>query len=623
MTLKQQKLLFRILASSALLVLLLIIPVTGVLRFAAFLGVYLIIGYDILRKAARGIVNGRIFDECFLMSIATVGAFVLAVYTESGDYTEAIAVMLFYRIGELFESCAIGRSRKSISALMDIRPDTANLLKDGSITVVSPEAVEVGDIIVVSPGEKVPIDGVVVQGSSALNTAALTGESAPRDIGVGSCVLSGTVNLTGVIHLRTEKPFGQSTASKILALVENASSRKSVSESFISKFARVYTPAVCISALLLFLLPPVLSLLLSASPAWDIWLYRSLTFLVVSCPCALVISVPLTFFAGIGGAGKSGILVKGSVFLEALAGVDTVVMDKTGTVTEGTFCVTEIHAENITEDMLLYYAAHTEQYSSHPIASGIVNAYGKPLGENNVTCVKELAGLGVTGNVDGVSVACGNRKLMEHLGISFAPETASGTVLYLSADGEYCGCLVVSDVVKSEASQAINALKCHGIKSTVMLTGDIPTVAREVASTVGINEFYASLLPENKVSILEGIISKSAGKVAFVGDGINDAPVLTRADVGIAMGGVGSDAAIEAADVVIMDDDLNKLPKAIKISRKCMGIVYQNIVFALSVKLLCLVLSIFGVADMWLAVFADVGVMVLAVLNALRALKTE
>lgn len=615
----------RILLSAVLLIALLFIPVSGVLRLCLYLGVYLIIGYDILKKAVKGIFNGRVFDENFLMAIATVGAFVLAIYTKSGDYTEGIAVMLFYQVGELFQSCAVRKSRKSISALMDIRPDYANLKRDGEIEAVLPDEVGVGDIIVVQPGEKVPLDGVVVNGSSTLNTSALTGESIPRDISEGDEIISGCINMTGVIEVRVTKEFGESTVSKILDLVENASSRKSRSEAFISRFASVYTPIVCVSALALAVLPPLVRIFaLSLSGQWETWIYRALTFLVVSCPCALVISIPLSFFAGIGGASREGVLVKGSNFLEALSKTDTLVFDKTGTLTEGVFEVTDIRCESTDASTLLEYAALAECASSHPISKSLIKAYGKDIDRSRVTDITEISGKGVTACVDGVLVAAGNVKLMEKMDIPFTPSSSAGTVVHVAADGAYLGYILISDKIKPRAKKAVAELKKQGIKKTVMLTGDVESAAKQVSAELGIDELHAGLLPADKVAAVEDIIAEArSGKVAFVGDGINDAPVLTRADIGIAMGAMGSDAAIEAADVVLMDDDPMQIVKAIGISRKCLRIVYQNITFALVIKFTCLLLSAFGIANMWLAIFADVGVMIIAVLNAMRALKVK
>ena len=620
MTRKQKRMLTRILVALAMMLLLAFLPTEGWLRFGLYMIPYLTIGYDILMNAALGIYHKQIFDENFLMAIATVGAIVLALIGE-GDYTEAVAVMLFYQIGEFFQSYAVGKSRKNISALMDIRPDYANIEIDGEIKQVSPEEIAAGEVILVRPGEKVPIDGVVIEGESELNTAALTGESAPRIIGVGDEIISGTVNMTGVLKIRTTKLFEESTVSKILDLVENASSRKSKSEAFISKFARFYTPAVCISALALALLPPLFCLLvMDMPPAFGEWLYRALTFLVISCPCALVISIPLTFFAGIGGASREGILVKGSNYLETLAKVDAVVFDKTGTLTNGIFSVRSIYARQGDAARVLYLAAHAEAASSHPIAACIRAAYGKTIDTAKVFDVREMGGGGVCAVVDGVRVAVGNGALMKKLGIAYDACPSVGTIAYVSADDACIGYLDISDTVKPDAKKAIDALRRVGARRIVMLTGDRNAVAEEVARTLGIHEVKSELLPEDKVACMEEILADAGGKVAFVGDGINDAPVLSRADVGIAMGALGSDAAIEAADVVLMDDDPMKIAKAIAISRKCIRIVYQNIVFALGVKGVCLILGALGIANMWIAIFADVGVMVLAVLNAIRAL---
>ncbi len=619
MTRKQKKTLRRILIAAGLMVLLAFLPVTGWLRFGLYLIPYLIIGHDILRKAALGVRNRQVFDENFLMALATLGAIALGVAGD-GDYTEAIAVMLFYQIGELFQSYAVGRSRKNISQLMDIRPDYANIETPEGLEQVDPEEVAVGTVIVVRPGEKVPIDGLVLEGSSSLDTAALTGESLPRDIGPGEEVISGCINLSGLLKIRTTKAFEESTVAKILDLVENASSRKSRSEQFISRFARVYTPVVCCAALALAILPPLVLAGMGASPNWGDWVYRALTFLVISCPCALVVSIPLSFFGGIGGASSVGVLVKGSNYLEALSKTEVVVLDKTGTLTQGTFQVTAIHPAGLAEDQLLEYAALAESASSHPISRSLRQAWGKDLDRNRVTNIQEHSGRGITACIDGTPVAVGNGKLMEELGIPYIPCIQAGTLVYLAADGVYGGCILISDVVKPQAAEAIAALSRAGVKRTVMLSGDNEAVARSVADDLGIQEVRSQLLPGDKVTQVEAILAETAGKVAFVGDGINDAPVLSRADIGIAMGALGSDAAIEAADVVLMDDDPRKIAKAIRISRKCMAIVYQNIVFAIGVKGLCLLLGALGLANMWLAIFADVGVMVLAVLNAVRAL---
>ena len=619
---KQKKMLFRILLSAALLIALHFAPFTGAVRFLAYMVPYVIIGYDILRKAALGIKNRQVFDECFLMAVATVGAIAIGL-VENGDYTEAVAVMLFYQVGEWFQSYAVGKSRRNISELMDIRPDYANLLEDGKLVQVDPDEVEIGTIIVVQPGEKVPIDGVVVEGTSTLNTAALTGESLPRDAIPGDEIISGCVNMTGLLKIRTTKEFGESTVSKILDLVENASSRKSRSEDFIAKFARVYTPAVCYGALALAILPPLVRMLaLGLAPAWGDWIYRALTFLVISCPCALVISIPLSFFAGIGGASNAGVLVKGSNYLETLSQTDYVVFDKTGTLTQGVFEVVGIHHNTIDEAKLIEYAALAESASSHPISKSLQKAYGAELDRVRVHNIQEISGHGVTAEVDGHTVAAGNDKLMAKLGIPSVPCHQVGTIIHVALDGQYAGHILISDVVKPTAKEAIAALKKIGVEKTVMLTGDADAVAQQVAGELGIDQVYSQLLPADKVSRVEQLLNEKPAKkkLAFVGDGINDAPVLSRADIGIAMGAMGSDAAIEAADVVLMDDDPLKIAKAIKISRKCLGIVYQNIVFALAIKGICLVLGALGIANMWLAIFADVGVMILAVLNAIRAL---
>lgn len=635
MTKKQKKVLFRILISAGLLIVLQCIPTSSwerldgilfpgtgrVLRLLCYLADYLIIGGDILKKALKGIRNKQLLDENFLMAVATVGAMALAIY-ENGDYLEAIAVMLFYQIGELFQSVAVGRSRRSISALMDIRPDYANVEENGELLRVDPDEVAVGTVIVVQPGEKVPIDGVVTEGTSSLNTAALTGESLPRDVKPGEEVISGCVNMTGVLKVRTTREFGESTASKILDLVENASSRKSKSENFISKFARVYTPAVCAAALALFLVPPVARLAMGLSPEFGSWLYRALTFLVVSCPCALVISIPLSFFAGIGGASRAGILVKGSNYLETLSKVDTVVFDKTGTLTQGVFQVSGIHHASMEDSKLLEYAALAESASSHPISRSIRQAHGAEPDRSRVADIEEKSGHGVTAKVDGIPVAAGNGKLMAQLGIPYKECGSAGTVVHMAVDGDYAGHILISDQVKPQSAQAVAGLHKCGVDRVVMLTGDGEKAAAQTAKELGIRDYYASLLPGDKVEKVEALLAgeKKGKKLAFVGDGINDAPVLSRADVGIAMGAMGSDAAIEAADVVLMDDDPRKLVQAIAIARKTLGIVYQNIVFAIGIKLLCLLLVAVGAAGMWLAVFADVGVMVLAVLNAIRAL---
>lgn len=620
---KQKKMLVRIVLAAAMVICLGLLPVQGLLRLALYLTTYLVIGYDILRKAGRGILNRQVFDENFLMAVATVGAFALAIYTRSGDYTEAIAVMLFYQIGELFQSYAVGKSRKNISALMDIRPDYANVERNGKLEQVDPDEVSIGSMIVVQPGEKVPLDGEVIEGSSTLNTSALTGESLPREIQAGEAVISGCINMTGVLKIRTTKEFGESTVSKILDLVENASSRKSKSEDFISKFARIYTPAVCYAALALAILPPLGQLLLlGAAPAWGTWLYRALTFLVISCPCALVISIPLSFFAGLGGASKEGVLIKGSNYLETLSQARYVVFDKTGTLTRGVFEVNAVHHNKMSQEQLLEYAALAESASSHPISKSLQRAYGQEIDRSRVTDIQEISGNGVTAKVDGFSVAAGNDKLMRRLGIEPIPCHHVGTIIHIAVDGAYAGHIVISDVVKEHSKEAIQELKRAGVKQTVMLTGDARRVAEAVAAQLGVDQAYSELLPAGKVEKVEELLERkgSKEKLAFVGDGINDAPVLSRADIGIAMGAMGSDAAIEAADVVLMDDDPLKIAKAIKISRKCIRIVYQNIAFALTVKFACMALGAVGIANMWLAIFADVGVMILAVLNAIRAL---
>ena len=622
---KQKKMLTRILICAVMLIALQLLPVTGIFRFALYLAAYLIIGFDILRKAAKGIGNGRVFDENFLMAVATIGAFALAIYEKSGDYNEAIAVMLFYQVGELFQSYAVGKSRKNISALMDIRPDYANIEVDGRLEKVDPDEVSVGSVIVVQPGEKVPLDGVIVDGASTLNTSALTGESLPRDAKTGNEIISGCINMTGVLKVRTTKEFGESTVSKILELVENSSSRKSRSEDFIAKFARIYTPAVCYSALALAVLPPVVQLLTGNRAEWEQWLYRALTFLVTSCPCALVVSIPLSFFAGIGGASKEGVLIKGSNYLETLSQVRTVVFDKTGTLTKGVFEVSGVHHSPMEDEKLLEYAALAECASSHPISKSLQTAYGREIDRSRVTEIEEVSGRGILAKVDGVPVAAGNHKLMEQLGIDFIDCRSVGTIIHMAVNGEYAGHIVISDVVKPNSKKAIEQLHRAGVTKTVMLTGDAKKVAESVAEALGVDEVYSDLLPADKVSKVEALLSRQSGKakLAFVGDGINDAPVLSRADIGIAMGAMGSDAAIEAADIVLMDDEPLQIAKAIKISRKCIGIVYQNIVFALVVKFACLALVAIGAADMWAAIFADVGVMVLAVLNAIRALRVH
>ena len=625
MTKKQKKMLTRIIICAVMLVALQFLPITGIPRFALYLAAYLVIGYDILKKAGKGIGNGRVFDENFLMAIATVGAFALAIYEKSGDYNEAIAVMLFYQIGELFQSYAVGKSRKNISALMDIRPDYANIEVDGKLEKVDPDEVAVGSVIVVQPGEKVPLDGVIIDGTSTLNTSALTGESLPRDAKTGDEIISGCINMTGVLKIRTTKEFGESTVSKILELVENSSSRKSRSEDFIAKFARIYTPAVCYSALALAVLPPVVRLVMGLTSEWEQWMYRALTFLVTSCPCALVVSIPLSFFAGIGGASKEGVLIKGSNYLETLSQVKTVVFDKTGTLTKGVFEVSAVHHSPMEQEKLLEYAALAECASSHPISKSLQKAYGKEIDRSRVTDIEEISGRGILAKVDGVSVAAGNHKLMEQLGIDFIDCHSPGTIIHMAVDGKYAGHIVISDVVKPNSKKAIEQLHRAGVTKTVMLTGDAKKVADSVAKELGVDEVYSDLLPAGKVEKVEALLSQQSGKakLAFVGDGINDAPVLSRADIGIAMGAMGSDAAIEAADIVLMDDEPLQIAKAIKISRKCIGIVYQNIVFALMVKFACLALVALGAANMWAAIFADVGVMVLAVLNAIRALRVH
>lgn len=623
---KQKKMLIRIIITTVMVIALNLIPATGILQLALYLAAYLIIGYDILRKAGRGILNRRVFDENFLMAVATVGAFVLAIYSKSGDYNEAIAVMLFYQIGELFQSYAVGKSRRNISALMDIRPDYANVERDGKLEKVDPDEVEIDSIIVVQPGEKVPLDGIVTEGSSSLNTSALTGESLPRDVKQGDEIISGCINLNGVLKIRTTKEFGESTVSKILELVENSSSRKSKSENFISKFAKVYTPAVCYSALALAILPLLVQMLfLGQTAQWGVWIYRALTFLVISCPCALVISIPLSFFAGIGGASKEGVLIKGSNYMETLSQAKYVVFDKTGTLTQGVFEVSGVHHNEMEEKKLLEYAALAECASSHPISKSLQRAYGKEIDRNRVSDIQEISGHGIIAKVDGREVVAGNSKLMKKLNVEYQDCHKVGTIIHVAIDGKYEGHIVISDLVKEHSKEAIARLKKAGVKKTIMLTGDAKTVAEQVAQSLGIDEVYAELLPGDKVTKVEELLSAKSEKekLAFVGDGINDAPVLTRADIGIAMGAMGSDAAIEAADVVLMDDDPLKISKAIGISRKCLGIVYQNIVFALVIKFGCLALGAVGVANMWFAIFADVGVMIIAVLNAIRALRVQ
>ena len=614
---KQKKMLTRIIIAAVLLVILSFLPVDGYLKMALYMVPYLVIGYDILKKAWKGILNKQVFDENFLMAVATIGAIVL------GDYKEGVAVMLFYQIGELFQSYAVGKSRRNISELMDIRPDYANVEVDGNLEQVDPDEVEIGTIIVVQPGEKVPIDGIVTEGKSTLNTSALTGESVPRDISVGEEVISGCINLSGVLKIQTTKEFGESTVSKILDLVENSSSKKSKSENFISKFAKYYTPAVCYGALALAILPPLVRLLfMGASPEWGDWIYRALTFLVISCPCALVISIPLSFFAGIGGASNQGVLVKGSNYLETLSQTKYVVFDKTGTMTRGVFEVSGIHHNEIEDAKLLEYAALAECSSSHPISKSLQKAYNKSIDRNRVTDIEEISGHGVVAKVDGITVAAGNEKLMEKLGISYVSCSHVGTIVHLALDGKYAGHILISDVIKPHAKEAIKELKKAGVTKTVMLTGDRKNVADAVASELGIKEVYSELLPADKVAKVEELLAnkEEKDKLAFVGDGINDAPVLSRADIGIAMGALGSDAAIEAADIVLMDDDPLKISKAIKIAKKCIRIVYENIYFAIGIKVLCLILGALGIANMWMAIFADVGVMVIAVLNAIRTL---
>lgn len=645
MTKKQKKMLARILLSTGMLVLLNFLPVTGLIRMALYLGVYLLIGYDILRKAGKGIINGRVCDENFLMTVATIGAIALAVYTGSGDYNEAIAVMLFYQVGEFFQSYAVGKSRRNISALMDIRPDYANIEREGRLEQVDPDEVAVGSVIVVQPGEKVPIDGVILEGNSDLNTSALTGESLPREAHAGDEIISGCINMTGVLKIKTTREFGESTVSKILELVEESSSRKSRSENFISRFAKIYTPAVCIAALLLAVLPPVCNLILGHSPGWENWIYSALTFLVISCPCALVVSVPLSFFAGIGGASKEGILIKGSNYMEILSRTKIVVFDKTGTLTQGVFEVSGIHHNEMEDNQLLEYAALAECSSSHPISRSLQRAYGKEIDRNRVTEIQEIGGQGLVAKVDGRQVAVGNAKLMKQMDIAHRDCHSLGTIIHVAIDGSYAGHIVISDLEKPNSKAAIAALKKAGVTRTVMLTGDAKSVAEKVAADLGVDEVHSELLPGDKVVQVEKLLADrdtavktsktgifqrkqtesraSGARLAFVGDGINDAPVLGRADIGIAMGAMGSDAAIEAADVVLMDDDPMKIAKGIKISRKCLSIVYQNIIFALAVKFVCLLLGAVGYANMWLAIFADVGVTVIAVLNAIRALRVH
>lgn len=623
---KQKKMLIRIIIATVMVIVLNFIPTTGILRLALYLAAYLIIGYDILKKAGKGILNRRVFDENFLMAVATVGAFALAIYSKSGDYNEAIAVMLFYQIGELFQSYAVGKSRRNISALMDIRPDYANVERNGRLEKVDPDEVETDSIIVVQPGEKVPLDGIVMEGSSSLNTSALTGESLPRDVKQGDEIISGCINLNGVLKIKTTKEFGESTVSKILELVENSSSRKSKSENFISKFAKVYTPAVCYGALALAILPPLIQMLfLGQTAQWGVWVYRALTFLVISCPCALVISIPLSFFAGIGGASKEGVLIKGSNYMETLSQAKYVVFDKTGTLTQGVFEVSGVHHNEMEDKKLLEYAALAECASSHPISKSLQRAYGKEIDRNRVSDIQEISGHGIIAKVDGREVAAGNSKLMKKLNVKYQDCHKVGTIIHVAIDGKYEGHIVISDLVKEHAKEAIARLKKAGVKKTVMLTGDAKSVAEQVAKSLGIDEVYAELLPGDKVTKVEELLAAKSEKekLAFVGDGINDAPVLTRADIGIAMGAMGSDAAIEAADIVLMDDDPLKISKAIRISRKCLSIVYQNIVFALVIKFGCLALGAVGIANMWFAIFADVGVMIIAVLNAIRTLRVH
>lgn len=631
---KQKKMLVRIIVSAVFIIILKFIPAEGLFRFALYMIPYFIIGYDVLKKAWKGICNRQVFDENFLMAIATIGAIAVALYegsasaaalgiTGENDYTEAIAVMLFYQIGEFFQSYAVGKSRRNISELMDIRPDYANIEKDGALEQVDPDEVEIGTIIVVKPGEKIPIDGTIVEGNTSLNTSALTGESLPKEASVDDEVISGCINLSGLIKIRTTKEFGESTVSKILDLVENAGSKKSKSENFISKFARYYTPAVCYGALALAILPPLVRwLFMGLSPMWPVYIYRALTFLVISCPCALVISIPLSFFAGIGGASNQGVLVKGSSYLEALSEAKYVVFDKTGTMTQGVFEVNGVYENTIPKEDVIEMAAYVESFSTHPISKSLLKAYGKVVDKNRIHDVQEISGHGVIAKVDEKSVAAGNEKLMKQIGVSFKPCEKTGTVVHVAIDKQYVGQIVISDILKPHAKEAISSLKRNGVKKTVMLTGDTKVVANQVAKELEIDEVYSELLPADKVSIVEQLLEKKGKKekLAFVGDGINDAPVLSRADIGIAMGALGSDAAIESADIVLMDDDPLKISKAIKISRKCLRIVYQNIFFAIGIKLICLVLGALGIANMWLAIFADVGVMVIAVLNAIRAL---
>lgn len=617
MTKKQKKVLIRIIVAAVLMIGFSFLPISGWLAFGLYMIPYIVIGYDILKKAFKGILNRQVFDENFLMAVATVGAVCL------GEYKEGVAVMLFYQIGELFQSYAVGKSRRNISALMDIRPDYANIERDGDIVTVDPDEVAIGEFIIVKPGEKIPIDGIIVEGNASLNTSALTGESVPRDAKAGDEVISGCINMSGVLKIKTTREFGESTVSKILDLVENSSSKKSKSENFISKFAKYYTPAVCYSALALAILPPLANMIfMSASPQWSVWVYRALTFLVISCPCALVISIPLSFFAGIGGASRQGVLVKGSNYLETLSKVKYIVFDKTGTMTKGVFEVAGIHHNELENEKLIEYAALAESYSSHPISKSLLVAYGKPADKSRVTDLEEISGHGVTAKVDGISVAAGNGKLMRKLGIEYKDCHHVGTIVHVAIDGKYAGHILISDMIKPSAKAAIEGLYRAGVKKTVMLTGDAGAVAENVADTLGISEVYSELLPADKVAKVEELLDEKGEKekLAFVGDGINDAPVLSRADIGIAMGALGSDAAIEAADIVLMDDDPLKIPVAIGIARKCLRIVYENIYFAIGIKLICLVLGALGIANMWLAIFADVGVMVIAVINAIRAL---
>lgn len=626
MSTKQKKMLYRIISTSVLLIMLQFVPVSGVPKLILYFVLYFLIGYDILKKAGRGIINRQIFDENFLMAVATIGAFALSIYQGSDDCNEAITVLLFYQIGELFQSYAVGKSRRNISELMDIRPDYANIEVDGKLKKVCPDEVSIGSIIVVQPGEKVPLDGIITEGNSVLNTSALTGESLPIDVKVGDEIVSGIINMTSVLKIQTTKEFGESTVSKVLELVENASSRKSKSEEFISKFARIYTPAVCYGALALAVLPPLIRMLFMGVQAdWAVWIYRALTFLVISCPCALVISIPLSFFAGIGGASKEGILIKGSNYLETLSKTKIIVFDKTGTLTKGVFEVRGVHHNKIDNEKLLEYAALAECASSHPISVSLKNAYGKKIDRSRVTDIEEISGYGVTAKVDKVSVAAGNSKLMKKLGISYEDCHSVGTIVHMAVNWKYAGHILISDIEKDTSKKSINELKNIGIEKIVMLTGDAKKVADKVAEDLGVDEVYSELFPADKVLKVENLLNtkNEKSKLAFVGDGINDAPVLTRSDIGIAMGAIGSDAAIEAADVVLMDDDPIKIPKAIKISRKCIGIVYQNIVFSLLVKFVCLILGAFGIANMWVAIFADVGVMIIAILNSIRALRVH